>query len=47
MTGKQASPTDFPIYLDRFLNKHLSNTKNCSPNTFKSYCDTFSQLLDL
>jgi site-specific recombinase XerD len=46
MTDKHASPTDFPIYLDRFLNKHLSNTKNCSSNTFRSYCDTFSQLLD-
>lgn len=46
MTDRHTSPTDFPIYLDHCLNYHLSQTKNYSPNTFKSYCDTFSQLLD-
>lgn len=46
MTDRHASPTDFPTYLDRFLNNHLPNTKNCSTHTFRSYCDTFSQLLD-
>ncbi len=38
-------PTNFPVYLDAFLNKYLPEVRNCSENTFKSYCDTFSLLL--
>ncbi|MFA7492898.1 MAG: tyrosine-type recombinase/integrase [Proteiniphilum sp.] len=33
------------VYLDAFLNKYLPEVRNCSENTFKSYCDTFSLLL--
>ncbi|MDX9985426.1 tyrosine-type recombinase/integrase [Sphaerochaeta sp.] len=39
------TPTNFPVYLDAFLNKYLPEERNCSENTFKSYCDTFSLLL--
>ena len=39
------TPTNFPVYLDAFLNKYLPEQRNCSENTFKSYCDTFSLLL--
>jgi len=41
----RTTPTNFPVYLDAFLNKYLPEERNCSENTFKSYCDTFSLLL--
>lgn len=38
-------PTDFAIYLSRYLGDYLPNQRNVSPNTIKSYRDTFSLLI--
>lgn len=38
-------PTDFSIYLTRFLSDYLPVQKNVSRNTIKSYRDTFKLLL--
>ena len=38
-------PTDFSIYLTGFLSDYLPIQKNVSPNTIKSYRDTFKLLL--
>ncbi len=37
--------TDFAKTLTRFLSEHLPGHRNVSPNTIKSYRDTFKQLL--
>lgn len=38
-------PTDFSKYLTQFLSEYLPVQKNVSPNTIKSYRDTFKLLL--
>lgn len=38
-------PTDFSIYLTKFLSDFLPGQKNVSPNTIRSYRDTFKLLL--
>lgn len=38
-------PTDFSIYLTQFLSDYLPGQKNVSPNTIRSYRDTFKLLL--
>lgn len=38
-------PTDFSQYLTAFLSNYLPGQKNVSPNTIKSYRDTFKLLL--
>jgi len=38
-------PTDFSKYLTKFLSEYLTVQKNVSPNTIKSYRDTFKLLL--
>ena len=38
-------PTDFAIYLSRYLWEYLPHQRNVSPNTVKSYRDTFSLLI--
>ena len=38
-------PTDFAIYLTQFLSDYLPGQKNVSPNTIRSYRDTFKLLL--
>ena len=38
-------PTDFSIYLTKFLSDYLPGQKNVSPNTIRSYRDTFKLLL--
>ncbi len=38
-------PTDFSIYLTQFLSDYLLRQKNVSPNTIRSYRDTFKLLL--
>ena len=38
-------PTDFSKYLTGFLSDYLTIQKNVSPNTIKSYRDTFKLLL--
>jgi len=38
-------PTDFSIYLTRFLSDYLPGQKNVSPNTLRSYRDSFKLLL--
>lgn len=39
-------PTDFAIQLTAFLNNYLPGHRNVSPNTIKSYRDTFSLFLN-
>src|SRR2546423_14422832 len=38
-------PTDFSLYLTQFLSDYLPGQKNVSPNTLRSYRDTFKLLL--
>src|SRR5205807_1250352 len=38
-------PTDFATYLTQFLSDYLPGQKNVSPNTIRSYRDTFKLLL--
>jgi integrase/recombinase XerD len=38
-------PTDFSLYLTQFLSDYLPGQKNVSPNTIRSYRDTFKLLL--
>ncbi|GHU78127.1 hypothetical protein FACS189414_5360 [Bacteroidia bacterium] len=38
--------TDFSKYLTDFLTKYLVNERGASPNTIKSYRDTFVQFID-
>src|SRR2546423_15342803 len=38
-------PTDFSLYLTQFLSDYLLGQKNVSPNTIRSYRDTFTLLL--
>jgi site-specific recombinase XerD len=38
-------PTDFAYYLTQFLSDYLPGQKNVSPNTIRSYRDTFKLLL--
>ena len=38
-------PSDFAICISNYLTKHLAGTRNLSPNTIKSYRDTFCLLL--
>lgn len=38
-------PTDFSTYLTKFLSDYLPGQKNVSPNTIRSYRDTFKLLL--
>lgn len=38
-------PSDFAICISDYLTKHLAGTRNLSPNTIKSYRDTFCLLL--
>lgn len=38
-------PTDFSIYLTKFLSDYLPGQRNVSPNTIRSYRDTFKLLL--
>ncbi|WP_233437538.1 site-specific integrase [Legionella anisa] len=38
-------PTDFSIYLSRFLSNYLAGQRNLSPNTIKAYRDVFILLL--
>src|SRR6266567_3390638 len=38
-------PTDFSVYLTQFLSDYLPGQKNVSPNTIRSYRDTFKLLL--
>lgn len=38
-------PTDFAMHLSRYLGDYLPNQRNVSPNTIKSYRDTFSLLI--
>ena len=38
-------PTDFSIYLTKFLSDYLPGQKNVSPNTIRSYRDTFKLML--
>ena len=38
-------PTDFSIYLSRFLTNYLAGQRNLSPNTIKAYRDVFILLL--
>src|SRR5438132_13620749 len=38
-------PTDFSNYLTQFLSDYLPGQKNVSPNTIRSYRDTFKLLL--
>lgn len=38
-------PTDFAIHLSCYLGDYLPNQRNVSPNTIKSYRDTFSLLI--
>jgi len=38
-------PTDFAYHLTNYLSKHLPGVEGCSPNTVKSYRDTFKLLL--
>jgi site-specific recombinase XerD len=38
-------PTDFSIYLTQFFSDYLPGQKNVSPNTIRSYRDTFKLLL--
>lgn len=38
-------PTDFAIQLTRYLTEYLPGQRNVSPNTIKSYRDTFTLLL--
>jgi len=39
-------PTDFSYFLSMFLTDYMAGLKNLSPNTIKSYRDTFVLLLD-
>ena len=39
-------PTDFAKTLTGFFTRHLAGTRNLSPNTIKSYRDTFKQFLE-
>lgn len=39
-------PTDFSYYLSEFLTRYLAGQRNVSPNTIKSYRDTFVFLLE-
>ena len=38
-------PSDFAICISNYLTKHLAGARNLSPNTIKSYRDTFCLLL--
>ena len=38
-------PSDFAICISNYLTKHLADARNLSPNTIKSYRDTFCLLL--
>ncbi len=38
-------PTDFAICISNYLTEHLAGARNLSPNTIKSYRDTFCLLL--
>jgi len=38
-------PTDFSVFLTKFLSDYLPGQKNVSPNTIRSYRDTFKLLL--
>lgn len=38
-------PSDFAICISNYLTKHLVGARNLSPNTIKSYRDTFCLLL--
>lgn len=38
-------PTDFALFLRRFLTAYLSGLRGCSPNTITSYRDTFKLLI--
>lgn len=38
-------PTDFSVYLTKFLSDYLPGQKNVSPNTIRSYRDAFKLLL--
>jgi len=46
MEGAWMKPTDFAIYLSKFLTAYLAGQRNLSKNTIKSYRDTFSLLLN-
>ena len=37
--------TDFAKHISRFLSEYLPHHRNVSPNTIKSYTDTFIQFI--